>query len=265
MEEHKAKVQSQFSKSAERYVTSQIHARGSDLAKLMQIAALKGNEEVLDVATGGGHVANAFAPFVKKVVAFDLTEDILKVARAFIEGNGHQQVEYVQGDAEQLPFTDERFHIVTCRIAAHHFPNPASFVSEAYRVLKKGGQLLLVDNSAPENDAFDVFYNYVEKERDYSHHRAWKKSDWLKMLEEAGFELEELHCFHKTFIFEDWCDRMNVTTEKKQELSDFIKSKPTEYYQKFKIVVEDGRVYSFRGESILMKARKPTVKNKGSS
>jgi len=45
--------------------------------------------DVLDIATGGGHVANALAPLVRRVTALDLTRDILQSARRFIQGNGH--------------------------------------------------------------------------------------------------------------------------------------------------------------------------------
>jgi tRNA1(Val) A37 N6-methylase TrmN6 len=54
-------VQSQFGATAESYVTSAIHASGDDLALLVELARLRGDERVLDIATGGGHTALAFA------------------------------------------------------------------------------------------------------------------------------------------------------------------------------------------------------------
>lgn len=253
---NKSDVQSQFGKSAERYVTSKWHAKGGDLAKLVEIADLHEQQRVLDVATGGGHVANALASSVNNVTALDLTEEILAAAKSFIESNGHENVDFVQGDAERMSFQDEAFDVITCRIAAHHFPAPQSFVTESFRTLKKGGQFLLIDNVAPERDDFDQFYNKVEKDRDYSHHRAWKKSEWLKMLEEAGFEIDETHRFMKTFVFEDWCNRMNVSEEEKTKLSAYMLAAPKEYHEKFRIKEENGNVYSFMGESILIKAVK---------
>jgi ubiquinone/menaquinone biosynthesis C-methylase UbiE len=119
--ETKENVKSQFGKNAKNYVTSKWHSKGKDLAKLIDIAELKGGEYGLDIAIGGGHTANAIAPMVKKVVALDLTDEILNVARKFIEENGFNNVDFIQGDAEQLPFPDETFDIITCRIAAHHF------------------------------------------------------------------------------------------------------------------------------------------------
>lgn len=127
----KQAVQTQFGRSAEAYVHSAIHAKGNDLKKLVEISEAQSTQHVLDVATGGGHVANALAPLSGHVVALDLTPEILTQAEKFIRGNGHDNVEFVQGDAEKMPFADESFDIVTCRIAPHHFPNIASFDGES--------------------------------------------------------------------------------------------------------------------------------------
>ncbi|KMJ55458.1 SAM-dependent methyltransferase, partial [Bacillus sp. LL01] len=193
---------------------------------------------------------------VESVVAYDLTEEILEAAKSFVESNGNVNVHFVQGDAENLPFDDSEFDVITCRIAAHHFPNLLSFIKESYRVLKKNGKFLLIDNIAPEKEEFDKFYNKVEQDRDYSHHRAWKKSEWLRMLEETGYEIDETYRFLKTFTFEDWANRMNLSNDKKRELSDYMCEKPEEYHNKFRIKVVNGQVHSFVGESILLKAVK---------
>ena len=58
-------VQAQFGAVAERYVTSAIHAHGSDLARMIELAQPRGDERLLDIATGGGHTALAFAPHVR--------------------------------------------------------------------------------------------------------------------------------------------------------------------------------------------------------
>jgi hypothetical protein len=102
----------------------------------------------------------------------------------------------------------------------------------------------------------DQFYNEVEKRRDYSHYRAWKKSEWLNMLEDQGFEIDEWYRFPKTFLFENWTDRMHLSNEEKQNLSMFMVNTPHKMKEKFRIESKDGYVYSFQGESILLKATK---------
>ena len=195
----KKDIQEQFGKNAASYVSSPIHKDGKDLVKMVGMADVNGQEVLLDIATGGGHTANAFASLVKKVTAVDLTKEMLAAAESFIKGNGHLNVEFVQGDAEQLPFLDDAFDIVTCRIAPHHFPNVDLFIKEVYRVLKPKGQFLLNDNVVPEKQEFDQFYNAIEKMRDYSHFRAWKKSEWIQKLEDSGLEIFEWHRFERCF------------------------------------------------------------------
>ncbi|HLO12611.1 MAG TPA: class I SAM-dependent methyltransferase [Pseudoneobacillus sp.] len=254
--EIKKDVQEQFGRSAEAYVNSKIHKEGKDLKKIIDIAKISGSEAVLDVATGGGHTANAFAPLVKNVVAVDLTEKMLIAAEKFITGNGYQNVQFTVGDAENLPFQDQSFDIVTCRIAPHHFPNVEAFIKEVYRVLKPEGQFLLDDNVSPEDDELDQFYNSVEKMRDYSHYRAWKKTEWLRMLELQGFKVYETHRFDKTFLFEPWCNRMNLPEIEKEKLNDFILQASQKAKDIFRIKLEGNKVISFQGEAIVIKAVK---------
>lgn len=136
---HKARVQDQFGATAAAYVASAGHAAGDDLAQL--VAWNEGGPEkaALDVATGGGHTALALAAHYGRVVASDLTAPMLAAAEGFIRGKGIANVDFRLADAEALPFGDAEFDAVSCRIAPHHFPDPARFVAEVARVLKPGG------------------------------------------------------------------------------------------------------------------------------
>jgi len=186
----------------------------------------------------------------------DLTPEMLKAAEKFVEENGHTNVVFVEGDAEKMPFTDGNFDIVTCRIAPHHFPNIDKFISEVHRVLKSSGQFLLDDNVAPENDEFDHFYNKIEKMRDYSHYRAWKKTELIQKVELLGFEIQEISRFEKRFEFESWCDRMQLSKKEKDDLTEMILKAPAKVKHKFRIVIKDNEVKSFLGEAILLSAVK---------
>src|SRR5215211_8937572 len=110
-------VQDQFGATAQSYVTSQSHAHGDDLQRMIELARPRGNQRLLDIATGGGHTALAFAPYVREVVATDLTPRMLEVAEAFIRQQGATNVTFQIADAEALPFPAADFDIVTTRIA----------------------------------------------------------------------------------------------------------------------------------------------------
>ncbi|MGG0462982.1 class I SAM-dependent methyltransferase [Priestia aryabhattai] len=249
---NKEMVVSQFGGNAGKYVKSKGHAKGKDLAVLAEIAEENRGGKLLDVATGGGHVANKLAPVFQEVTAFDLTPQMLQSAEGFIKENGYENVSFVQGDAEDMPFQDDEFDTVTCRIAPHHFPNVKQFIKEVYRVLKPGGQFLLIDNVAPEVNAYDEFYNRVEKTRDPSHYRAYKKTEWLSMLEMQGFRTEVLTTFPKRFLFDDWCGMMNVPEETKRELTQYMLNIPSGFKQFFDIKTNQQGIESFQGEAIFV-------------
>lgn len=200
-------VRRQFGQSAAGYTTSQVHAKGGDLSLLPQMAGLTGTETVLDVATATGHTAFALAPFAASVVGVDLTPEMLEEAR---RNNPHPNVTFVAGDAEALPFPDAAFDVVTCRIAAHHFPDVARFLAEAHRVLKPGGRAVIIDNVVPEDDTLDRFINEIDKLRDPSHVRAYRISEWEAFLKDTGFAYELAHTFGIPMDREDWLARMHV-------------------------------------------------------
>lgn len=252
----KKEIVNQFGSHADNYVKSGIHAKGYDLKLMVELSGVDRHDILLDVATGGGHTANAFAPLVKEVIAYDLTPQMLEAARRFIEGNGHKNVTFVQGDAEALPFESETFDYVTCRLAAHHFPRVDLFIQESYRVLKRDGYLLLIDNVAPEREELDQFYNGIEKERDYTHHRAWKKSEWIRFLEEEGFLIEVMIRYEKRFHFPDWCDRVQLSSPERESLTQKILSATPLIKGYFNVEIVDHQVIGFTAESVLIKAKK---------
>ncbi|WP_210366821.1 class I SAM-dependent methyltransferase [Bacillus sp. REN3] len=250
----KENVQIQFGKNAGNYVTSTAHAEGADLAELVEIVKNhRTRGSILDIATGGGHVANALAPLAEVVIAYDITEKMLEKAEEFIHGNGHRNVKFVCGDAENLSFPDSSFDIVTCRIAAHHFPHVERFVQEVFRVLKAGGLFILVDNVAPELEEYDEFYNAIEKKRDPSHFRAHKKSKWITFVESAGMQVRSMRTFVKKFQYEIWCARMALPADDKNELSTYMKDAAKDIRDHFSLEVnESGQIEGFIGESILL-------------
>src|SRR5438552_9494817 len=125
--EQKTQVQDYFSRTAESYVASFSHKAGDDLKRLIELGEWDAEQQVLDIATGGGHTALAVAPYVAQVMVTDLTPRMLEKARDFILAQGITNARFQVADAEQLPFAASTFDRVTCRIAPHHFPNISQF------------------------------------------------------------------------------------------------------------------------------------------
>ena len=202
----KKSVQEQFGAHARTYITSRPHAKGASLQRLVELVEPQPDWQVLDIATAAGHTAFAFAPHVAHVCATDITAEMLTVAREQVAARGVDNVTVEHADAENLPYADNHFELLTCRIAPHHFPNVDAFLRESVRVLRPGGILAVVDNVVPEGVAGD-YVNAFEKLRDPSHGRCLSVEEWLVGYTQAGLELTQHEIIEKQMVFEDWAAR----------------------------------------------------------
>jgi ubiquinone/menaquinone biosynthesis C-methylase UbiE len=250
----KAQVQAQFGQSAQDYVTSAGHAGGEDLERLVAWGRRRGALRVLDVATGGGHTALAFAGFTPTVVATDLTLPMLEAARGFIRGKGAANVRFLASDVEALPFRDASFGVVTCRIAAHHFPAILPAVKEIARVLKPGGAFLLQDILGHEDRELAAFILEVEKRRDPSHVRSLPQREWAAFLKAAGMTVIDEGMVSKVRKWEEWTGRMRMSPEAKADLERFVLAAPVRYRESFDFRIDRGRIESFTDRMILLRA-----------
>ena len=221
----KEQVRQQFGANAAAYATSRVHAKGASLARLLELVKPQADWQVLDVATAAGHTAFVFAPHVAQVVASDLTPEMLTVAAKLAEEKGIKNVSYKEADAEALPFADQSFDLVTCRIAPHHFPKVNQFLAEAARVLRKGGILAVVDNVVPEGEA-GVYVNDFEKLRDPSHYRCLSLDEWVAGFADAGFTVLNQETAWKEMTFNDWAVRMGATPETVMQLRELLLHAP---------------------------------------
>jgi len=219
----KSLVQQQFGAHAAAYATSAVHAKGASLGRVVELVQPQRAWQALDVATGAGHTAAAFAPHVAHVIASDVTEEMLEETRKLAADKGLTNVETAVADAEALPFEDARFDLVTCRIAAHHFPDVARFVAEVKRTLKPGGTFAMVDNISPDarstlgyteaelRDAAAT-YNAFEKLRDPSHGRCLALGEWGEVIGAAGLAVLHWEIMSKDMEFTPWAARMDADT-----------------------------------------------------
>ena len=198
--------QARYSQHAAGYVTSTTHAQGDELAHLLDLAQPQADWRVLDVATGGGHTALKFAPHVAQVIATDLTPTMLKAARDFISTYS-QAVQFSAADGERLPFPSTCFDLVTCRIAAHHFPDVWRFVGECARVLKVGGGLLIQDHVLPEHKKAARYVDGFERLRDPSHVRAFNEYEWRGILLDHDLHIAHSEIILKRHTLLDWAKR----------------------------------------------------------
>jgi SAM-dependent methyltransferase len=249
------RAKEQFGATAGNYVTSRSHARGKDLEALVDAAGNVETKRVLDIATGGGHTAIALAKLGAVVTASDITPEIIGAAKGNAESHG-VALEYVECAAESLPFAAGQFEIVSCRIAPHHFADPAAFVSEVARVLVSKGRFLMIDNISPENDRLADIANTVERRRDPSHVTTYSVSQWACYLAHAGLELNLFRRWTKRKIFHEWASVSHMSAADRDELGRFVLSLDAEAADYLQVETKQGDLVAISHEAALFVADK---------
>jgi ubiquinone/menaquinone biosynthesis C-methylase UbiE len=264
---NKSLVQQQFGAHAAAYATSTVHAKGASLGRLVELVQPKPSWQALDVATGAGHTAAAFAPHVARVIASDLTAEMLVEAAKLAKGKGFANMETAPADAEALPFEDARFDLVTCRIAPHHFPDIPTFVAEVWRTLKPGGTFALVDNISPDAESTPGFssaelrdaaltYNTFEKIRDPSHGRCFGMAEWTEVLADTGFEVVHKERLPKDMEFQSWAERLGSDPATIEKLRSMLSDGSPALQAFLKPRTDGGKLWFTLDEALLI-ARKP--------
>jgi SAM-dependent methyltransferase len=176
-----------WSDRAEAYRTSEAHTRGEDLDLIVEWA--RGFATALDVATGGGHVARRLREEGLNVVTTDAAP-------------GMQPDVVARG--EELPFADSSFDVVACRVAIHHFDDPALAIREMGRVARS--RVLISDNLHGGETL-----EQAEKLRDPSHVRNYSEAEFRRFLEDAGLRVTEVRELQHPIELEPWIERAGCT------------------------------------------------------
>lgn len=195
---------------AAEYARTGLFATGDDLAWLTEAAALTGRERVLDIGTAAGHTALALAPKSALTVGLDPAPAMLRQAQRLARERRIGNLELVASFADPVPFPDEVFDLVTCRLAAHHFPDLPGALYEIKRLLRPGGRLIVVDTIAPEDDALDEYINEIERVRDPSHAHNYRLSEWADALRRFGMGYELLNQWELPLDFASWVARVGA-------------------------------------------------------
>jgi ubiquinone/menaquinone biosynthesis C-methylase UbiE len=248
----------QFDRQAVHYNAQWNQWTEESLAWLLDHSECRATDAVLDVATGTGFTALAFAPHVGSVIGLDVSIGMLEQARKRAEEQGLANARFTEGAAEAIPFPDESFDVVTCRIAPHHFLSVPTFLAEARRVLKPDGRLLIADTSASDDPAAEVWQNRIEVLRDPSHVRNYTREEWRQMVTEAGFTLELLEdaSGRIPITLKDWLIKAGCTPEQTAAVRHRFETAPKSAHEIFRIQsLPDGDI-GFAWLRVVLKAVK---------
>lgn len=174
-----------WSERADAYRDSPTHASDADLDTVVEMCSPGEDVKILDVATGGGHVARRLREQGAEVVTLD-------------PAPGMQPD--VVASAEHIPFADGSFDVVVSRIAPHHFTDIGTALGEMARV---SNAVVVIEDTLYLSEEQEA----AEKMRDPSHVRSYSEEEWRAMLESAALEVERVEFFEKTHDTADWLAR----------------------------------------------------------
>jgi SAM-dependent methyltransferase len=189
-----------WSDRAEGYRTSESHASGDDLETLVAWCEPGPGTTALDVATGGGHVARRLREEGSTVVTSDpapgMKPDVIC-------------------HAEDLPFADDSFDVVTSRIAPHHFSDIRAAIAEMARVSKR---LVVIEDTLFLSEQQEQ----AEALRDPTHVRSYSESEWKEMLTSAALEIERVTFFQKSHALDEWLARTGCEGEEATRVTELL-------------------------------------------
>ena len=131
----------------------------------VELSCVRPGDIILDLAGGTGDLTKKLARLVSpsgQVVLCDINDSMLSIGRQRLEDKGVvANVNYVQGDAEDLPFPDHHFNAVTMAFGLRNVTDKDAALHSIFRILKKGGRLVILEFSEPEHprlkQAYDAF------------------------------------------------------------------------------------------------------------
>jgi SAM-dependent methyltransferase len=208
-----------WSQRAEAFRESPTHREGPDLDVLVEWCEPGRGVKVLDVATGGGHVARRLREEGCTVVTVDPAPGMKAD---------------VVAPADHLPFEDGSFDVVTCRIAAHHFPDIRSAVMEMARV---SNSLLVIEDNVFRGENVEE----AERLRDPTHVRCYSEDEWKEMVTAAGFEVEQGEHFDRRQSIEAWLERVDTSPDAATRIRELLAERTEDGMLAFDTIVLKAR------------------------
>ena len=158
--------------------------------QVVNLTNARNGSRILDVATGTGKQAFAFAKKGYDIIGIDLSEAMLKVAN---KNNKYRNVTFEVADATNLPFKDDRFDISCMSFALHDMPLVirAKALKEMVRVTKRKGMIVIVDYGLPKNKIRrSLIYHFIRL-YEGKYYLEFMKSDLGTLLRKTGIEIKE--------------------------------------------------------------------------
>jgi broad specificity phosphatase PhoE/ubiquinone/menaquinone biosynthesis C-methylase UbiE len=177
-----------------------------DLRALIALAAPSPTDRLLDMGTGTGAVALAFAPHVADVIAVDVSPAMLERAERARLARKLAKVYFRWTEATQLPFEPASFDLVTSHNLLQYIADPAALLAGFRRVLTSGGRLVLDEVAGDANPVRRATQDAIEARRDPAFVRSYSLAEMERLIGAAGFRIGKTEAYDAVWTLDDWLD-----------------------------------------------------------
>ena len=155
---------------------------------MVQASGCNPGDRVLDICTGTGELALAFARHGIHTVAVDLARDMLKVGRQKSSGN---HLDFLETDAIRLPFPNKSFNVVAVSLALHHMPEIEQIVVLKEMTRLASQKVIMLEWQTPADPRWQTLKGFLIQLGDVSEHiQSWMHQDFASTCRSAGLRIE---------------------------------------------------------------------------
>ncbi len=186
--------------------------------ELIKIADLSLGHVVLDAGTGSGKVDTAICHLVKEVHSTDICKEMLDL----VENRHYPNLVLRLGDIRAMDYPCDSFDRVVARLVYHHIltkEERSSATRECYRVLKKGGEMIICEGVPPQKELLDDYTEIFKLKEDRV---VYLPEDIVRLMEDTGFTNVVVYSFvDQDFSVRNWLDNDGtLTPETKDKIFD---------------------------------------------
>lgn len=219
---NKEKINESFKIQASNFEDNSMNFSNNDyLNYVVENINPNSTDSVIDVAAGTCSCGRSIGPLVKMVTCIDSTLQMLEAGREEAHKENLDNMIFIKGYAEKLPFLNDSFDIVISRLALHHFENIEDAFLEMRRVLKPNGKLVIIDMEAT-TEKLRAKQDEIETMRDPSHIKNLSESEMLNLFKKNNLEVVKSEKTKISVSLNSWLELTKTPTPIKDEIRELM-------------------------------------------
>ena len=218
----KRTIRRQFDLQADKFSNWSVTRNIDYMQQYAEFCGLIENDTLLDVACGTGEYAIYCARKIKKVCGVDLSNKMIEVARKNAHNLKLENISFEVQDVLKLRFESNRFSIVNCKSAFHHFDDYEKNICEMKRCCKTGGRISVQDIIAYESPKINNYFERMENLIDISHNKTLSADHIARLFHNNNIATVRSRVVNIELNLQEYIHHAVQTEEMKNEIFDLV-------------------------------------------